>query len=418
MKTNKIPSLALAAVLQLVPVCRVATVNPAIATSSFAIVARCAAAIAALLGSVDAVSGASANAVYVAGVQSLLPSAPGVTTNITRPTGSPMVLRIILGGNVGLQPELDYFNATPLPPGLMINTNVNTNSVGGQSTNYYIYGTPTQAGVWFPVTVSAGNLLYAGLASTNIIITITNASGVSPPTITTQPQSKTVTNSSSASFTVVATGATTYQWRKNNTNLVGATSATYTIGTTTTNSAGIYSVVVSNSTGPITSSNATLTVLDPPGIITQPQSVAVGVGSNATFQVVAAGIPPPAYQWRFNGTLIAGATASSFTISGAQPANDGDYSVVVSNSVNTITSTSAHLTVLYAPTLSNTQMEGGKAAFDVSGPANIKVVILSSADLAGWTPLRTNVTASGDWHFLDSNSPPAAARFYRGLLQP
>jgi len=45
MKYNKIPSLALAIVLQVVPVCRVACVNPAISTPTFAIVARCAAAV-------------------------------------------------------------------------------------------------------------------------------------------------------------------------------------------------------------------------------------------------------------------------------------------------------------------------------------------------------------------------------------
>src|SRR6185369_10612486 len=172
MKHTKTPSLVLAAVLQVLPVCRVATLNPAFASTSYAIVARCVIGVAALLGSVDAVSGASSTAVYVAGVQSYLPFVAGVTTNITRPVGSPMVLRIILGGNVGQQPQLDYYNATPLPPGLTINTNVNTNSSGLESTNYYIYGTPTTAGVWFPVTVSAGNLLYPdGPVSTNIIIT-------------------------------------------------------------------------------------------------------------------------------------------------------------------------------------------------------------------------------------------------------
>src|SRR5439155_23378112 len=97
MKPAKIPSLALAAVLHILPVCRVAAVNPALAPAGCAIVVRCAAAIAALLGAVDAVSGAS-TAVYVAGVQSLLPAAPGVTTSLTRPAGSPIVLRIVLGG--------------------------------------------------------------------------------------------------------------------------------------------------------------------------------------------------------------------------------------------------------------------------------------------------------------------------------
>ena len=417
MRAKKVPSLLLAAVLQIVPICRVATVDPAIAPTSFAIVVRCAAAIAALLGSVDAVSGASVP-VYVAGVQSLLPFVPGVTTNIVRPVGSPMVLRIVLGGSVGQEPQLDYYNATPLPPGLTVNTNINTNSMGLESTNYYIYGTPTAAGVWYPVTVTAGNLLYAGLASTNIGITITNTSGGSPPTINTHPQSKTVTNGSSASFNVVATGASSYQWTRSGTNLPGATSATFTIASTTTNSAGSYRAVCANSSGSVTSTIATLTVLDPPGIITPPQSHTVSNGETAIFEISTTGIPPPTYQWRLNGSPVESATGSSLTISNAQPSDAGDYSVLLSNSVSTVVSASAHLTVLFAPALSNAQMEQGYGAFDITGPANVKVVILASPDLTGWEPIWTNSTQTGVWRFQDTNSPPSAARFYRGLLQP
>ena len=420
MKHHKLPSLTLALVLQVAPVCRVACVNPAISTPTFAIVARCAAAIAALLGSMDAVSGASVP-VYVAGVQSLLPSLPGVKTNITGRVGSPIVLRIVLGGSVGQQPQLDYYNATPLPPGLTINTNVNTNSVGLESTNYYIYGTPLVAGVYYPVTISAGNLLYPTVASTNILITITNASGVSPPTITTPPQSRTVTNGGSASFAVVATGSPTYQWRKFGTNLSGATSAAYNIPVVTTNDAGNYTVVAANAGGSITSAVATLTVLVPPGITMPPQSLTVTNGDTARFQVVATGLPPPTYQWKFKGAPLSGATASSLVITNAQPANQGDYTVEISNGAGTIVSAPAQLTVWlspFPPTLNNPSLESGAPAFDVTGPANIKAVILVSPDLLNWTPILTNSTPSGVWHFLDTISPPQAERFYRARLLP
>jgi len=328
-----------------------------------------------------------------------------------------MVLRIILGGSVGQQPQLDYFNATPLPPGLMINTNVNTNSLGGESTNYFIYGTPITAGVYFPVTVSAGNLLYPDVAYTNIMITITNASGISPPTITGQPQPRTVTNGSPASFTVVATGSPRYQWRKYGTNLVGITNATYTIGITATNSAGPYSVVVSNSAGFTNSLDAILTVLDPPSIAAGPQNLTVTNRGRASFDVIAFGIPPPAYQWRRNGNTIAGATASSFVINNAQQNDDADYTVVVSNSVNSVVSAAAHLTVLFPPTLASPQLDAGKPAFDVICPPNVKVVILSSPDLTVWTPVWTNATPSGTWHFRDTDALPGGSQFYQAVLQ-
>ena len=55
-----------------------------------------------------------------------------------------------------------------------------------------------------------------------------------------------------------------------------------------------------------------------PAIAAQPQPVWLKVTSNATFTVTATGVPAPAYQWRFNGTNIAGATDSSYTRTNVQ----------------------------------------------------------------------------------------------------
>jgi hypothetical protein len=82
-----------------------------------------------------------------------------------------------------------------------------------------------------------------------------------------------------------------------------------------------------------------------PTISTQPQSETVSVGGSASFTVGASGTAPLAYQWNFDGTAIPGATASSFTIGSAQSSNAGTYSCTVTNSVGTITSTGATLTV-------------------------------------------------------------------------
>ena len=72
-------------------------------------------------------------------------------------------------------------------------------------------------------------------------------------------------------FSVTATGSAPlgYRWQKDGANLSnggrisGATSNVLTIAATTTNDAGGYSVVVSNTVGSLTSSAATLTVLVP-----------------------------------------------------------------------------------------------------------------------------------------------------------
>ncbi|MDF9827274.1 alpha-tubulin suppressor-like RCC1 family protein [Ereboglobus sp. PH5-10] len=85
--------------------------------------------------------------------------------------------------------------------------------------------------------------------------------GDSLPVIATQPVSQTIFEGRSATFTVVATGPTpTYQWKKNNEAILGATSATYTIPSVKASDGGSYTVVVSNMLGFVTSNAAVLTV--------------------------------------------------------------------------------------------------------------------------------------------------------------
>ena len=87
-----------------------------------------------------------------------------------------------------------------------------------------------------------------------------------PPSISQQPQNIAVTTGSSAIFTVVATGPTdlSYQWSKNSTTIVGATTSTYTIESVQDSDAGNYTVVVSGNNGQsVTSNPATLTIITP-----------------------------------------------------------------------------------------------------------------------------------------------------------
>jgi hypothetical protein len=84
-----------------------------------------------------------------------------------------------------------------------------------------------------------------------------------PPTITTQPVDKSVKLGATPKFTVTASGTTpfTYQWRKNSSDISGATKKTYTTPPVTQSDNGaVFSVVVTNSAGSATSDNATLTI--------------------------------------------------------------------------------------------------------------------------------------------------------------
>ncbi|MCX8516788.1 MAG: DUF1566 domain-containing protein [Rhodoferax sp.] len=174
------------------------------------------------------------------------------------------------------------------------------------------------------------------------------------PSITTQPASQTVAVGQTASFSVVATGTAPlrYQWKLNDQAISGATSSSY--ATSDTNKVGndaVFTVVVSNGTGTVTSDKATLTVtpVEIPAITTHPLSQSAAAGQTASFSVVATGTKPLSYQWkRKNATdgesiNIEGATSSTYTLTTKSGDNGAKFSVVVSNSAGSVTSNEADL---------------------------------------------------------------------------
>ena len=83
----------------------------------------------------------------------------------------------------------------------------------------------------------------------------------------------------------------------------------------------------------------------PPLLVTQPASLTVTQGVNATFAPVITG-SSLSYQWRFNGANLPGATSSNLTLVDVQAADAGAYSLVISNATATVTSSVASLSVL------------------------------------------------------------------------
>ena len=156
--------------------------------------------------------------------------------------------------------------------------------------------------------------------------------------ISAQPLSQTVTAGHTATFSVIATGTApiSYQWRKNGANIGGPGSASYTTPpTTSADNGATFDVVVSNSAGTVTSSNATLTVnpaATAPTVSAQPANQTVTVGQTATFSVMANGTAPLSYQWQKNSVNISGATSASYTTPATVAGDNGaQFDVVVSN---------------------------------------------------------------------------------------
>jgi len=240
-----------------------------------------------------------------------------------------------------------------------------SNLSGATASNYTIASAQaTNAGNYNVVVSNASGSVTSQVASLTVLL---------PASIVQQPISLVVTQGSGASFRVTAAGDSPlgYQWRLNGNNLSGAVLSNYTIAIAQATNSGNYDVVVSNNSGSVTNQVATLTVLVPPSIAQQPISLTVTQGGSASFSVTATGDAPLSYQWRFNGNIISSANASNYIIASAQVTNAGSYDLIVSNSVGSVTSQVAVLTILVPPSISQQPVslivtQGSSTSFSVA----------------------------------------------------
>jgi uncharacterized repeat protein (TIGR03803 family) len=314
--------------------------------------------------------------------------------------------------------------------------------VAGQDASFMVAatGTPPLSYQWFfnasPIagatdstyTNSTVETNDAGLYSvvvTNVVGSVASSNAQLivnvPPAITTQPQSASITVGSNVTFAITTTGTLplSYQWQFNSTNIPGATDGTYTKISVGTNDAGLYSVLVTNVAGSVTSSNATLTLNLPPTITTQPQSATATIGSNVTFTVTASGTAPLSYQWRFNGTNIAHAITSAYACSDVQAGAAGSYSVVVSNIAGTMASTDAVLTIAQTIPLqfdSISLTADSQILLQASGPP-AHYAIDATTNLLDWAELTNFTTTASTFQYFDSTTN-ASQRIYRLRLMP
>jgi len=228
-----------------------------------------------------------------------------------------------------------------------------------------------------PLDLTNGVVVASGGYQT--LVLLCDPSTLIPPTIWRQPSNETVVLGDSAVFTAGAVGAPPlrFQWLFEQSPLTSQTNYWLALTNIEPAQAGAYQVVVANDSGFTTSQVATLTVRIPAFIQSQPESRLVLVGTNVTFQIIAAGDEPLAYRWQKDGVDLgdtgsfSGSRAPALTISDVQFSHRGNYRVVVSNAFGVATSTVATLTVLSPPIILLEPADvgaplGGVATFVVS----------------------------------------------------
>ncbi len=256
------------------------------------------------------------------------------------------------------------------------------------------------------------------------------------PTITQNPGNVTVVATREATFTVRAggPGPLSYQWRFNGSSVAGATNSSLTLTALQLAQSGSYSVVVYNDAGAVESAPATLTVLAPARILLQPADILVRIrpdsqsapSTNVTFIVAAASTSPIAYQWRFNGTPLPGANNPTLTITNVQLANEGTYSVDITDAAGTVFSGEAKLYPLISPTIvqnpiTQTVVPGALVTLSVQVTGNPKPFLYEWR--RGSLPLITNVNNSTQdfFTFVATSAAPSTNQYrvvVRNLANP
>lgn len=256
------------------------------------------------------------------------------------------------------------------------------------------------------------------------------------PLITGKPKTKTVVLGKDAKFGVNAVGSNlTYQWQysKNNgntwVNWAGKTKSSFSVKASETNNGCLYRCVVKNSNGSTVSPAARLMVSGvKPRVMAQPVFQTVTVGKDVTFRIFAAG-DGMTYQWQYskdNGSSWVnwtGKTKISFTVKASETNNGCLYRCVVKNSIGSVTSNSARLTVsgvkpnILTQPKSQTIAKGSKVTFHIFAAGTDLSYRWQYSKDGGKTWTNCSSTGSDTDTFCFTSSAALSGRKYRCVVK-
>jgi uncharacterized repeat protein (TIGR03803 family) len=163
-----------------------------------------------------------------------------------------------------------------------------------------------------------------------------------------------------------------------------------------------------------------------PQITSQPQNQTVFAGAHATFNVAAYGAPQLLFHWQKNGTnltdgvSVSGSTGRILTLANLSPADAGNYSVIVSNSLGSVASSNALLTVIPPPTFQTIGQTNGTITFAWSAVSGQQYQVQYNTNLpsANWINLGSVILPTNSLATYSEPVEPGTRRFYRVVLIP
>ncbi len=123
--------------------------------------------------------------------------------------------------------------------------------------------------------------------------------------------------------------------------------------------------------------------------------------------------PTPTYQWLHNGTIIPGATLSTYSLSQVAFDGGGTYSVIISNMMGVVTNIAARISVQSCLRISR---DPASANYWLRAGATQSVMLQLSTNLSSWGRLLTNTDITAPVNYLDTGASSRSRGFYR--LQP
>jgi uncharacterized repeat protein (TIGR01451 family) len=149
------------------------------------------------------------------------------------------------------------------------------------------------------------------------------------------------------------------------------------------------------------------------------QTKVIGVsGASAKLQAAAFGPAPLAYQWFFNGNMLAGETLSSLTLTNLTLSQSGPYWVQVTNANGSTISDVVQLIVVDAPGVTVTGLDPNSGSVNLSVPSvsGLTYTLQYKAALndAEWTAILPPTSGTGNpVTLVDTNASGTLVRFYR-----